>query len=105
MAAHNVICVDCGKQFDASKEGAYLKAQGRYICGSCLRKRKATAREAKTGMRQTKTAMIIKIVLGVVFIITSFTIGEVASTIIGIIIGLALIAWGLLPWLNTKKNN
>ena len=46
MAAHNVVCLDCGKQFDINKKGgAYSKDLGRYLCRSCMKKRKAAAKE------------------------------------------------------------
>lgn len=110
MAKHMVICRDCGKQFDASKGGYYLKSSGRYLCPKCGRannkeakEAQANERERKTGMRQSQGAMIAKIVIGVLFIVSAFTTGSVGATLVGIVIGLGLIAWGFLPWYLAKK--
>lgn len=111
MAQHLVICAECGKQFDVNKKGGYYrKAERRYICKECAKKIKANnrkieadQREASTGMRQTKWAMILKIVIGIIFVITSFTLKSASEIIIGIIIGLGLIAWGFLPYYRAKK--
>ena len=105
-----VICQNCGKQFDASKGGYYNSQSRRYTCKSCGAKLKkerkeiqADQREARTGMLQSQGAMIAKIVIGAIFIISAFTTGSVGPTILGIVIGLALIAWGVLPWYLPKK--
>ena len=110
MAKHMVICQECGRQFDASKGGYYNKTSRRYTCKSCASKIKkdiktaeADEREAKTGMRQSTGAMIAKIAVGVIFIISGFSAGGVGPALVGIVIGLALIAWGLLPWYKAKK--
>ena len=106
MGKHIVVCQYCGKQFDANKGGYYNSTSRRYTCKSCGSKAKkeqkeyeADKREAKTGMRQSMGAMIAKIAVGVVFFFIGFTMDSFGSAIIGIVIGLALIAWGLLPWL------
>ena len=44
-------------------------------------------------------AMIAKIVIGAIFFVSGFTTGSVGPTLVGVIIGLGLIAWGLLPML------
>ena len=111
MAQHLVICVKCGKQFDVNKKGGYYREDlRRYICKDCAKKIKANnreieadQREAATGMRQTKWAMMLKIVIGVIFVISSFTLKSASEILIGIIIGLGLIGWGFLPYYRAKK--
>lgn len=100
---HIVVCQECGRQFDAAKGGYYNSATRRYTCKSCGKRLKADAREGATGMRQSTGAMIAKIAVGVLFIISAFATGTVGATLTGIVIGLALIAWGLLPWYKIKK--
>ena len=106
MGKHLVVCQFCGRQFDANKGGYYNSTSRRYTCKSCGKKNKkerknyeADQREAKTGMRQTTGAMIAKIAVGLLFFFIGFTMDSFGSAITGIVLGLALIAWGLLPWL------
>ena len=110
MAKHMVICQECGKQFDASKGGYYNRDSRRYTCKSCGSKQKkeirtaqADERERTTGMRQSRGAMIAKIVVGALFIISAFGTGSFGATLVGIVIGLGVLAWGLLPWYKVKK--
>ena len=110
MRKHIVTCQLCGRQFDANKGGYYDAASRRYTCKSCgkahnkaVRSREADQREAATGMRQTQGAMIAKIAVGVICIVSAFGTGTSGATLVGIVVGLALIAWGLLPWWKVKK--
>lgn len=110
MSRHLVICKSCGKQFDANKGGRYFKDERRYMCPACYsaivkreKERAADERERATGMRQSMGAMIAKIAIGALFVLSSFGTGEISSTLVGIVIGAALIAWGLLPYLKAKK--
>lgn len=110
MAKHLVFCKSCGKQFDANKGGRYFKAERRYMCPTCYsaivkrdKERAAVDRERTTGMRQSTGAMIAKIAVGALFVISSFGTSGIGSVLTGIIIGAALIAWGLLPYLTAKK--
>ena len=112
---HIVVCRECGRQFDANKGGYYDKISGRYTCKSCGKKITGDARERSTGMRQSNGAMIAKIAFGAIFVIAGFTgglgkmaesVGEGIGTLLtGVILGAALIAWGLLPYLKAKKAN
>ena len=112
---HMVICVQCGRQFDARKGAHYDPQSRRYTCKSCVKKYNGDVRERSTGMRQSKGAMIAKIAFGAIFVIAGFTgglgkmaesVGEGIGTILtGVILGAALIAWGLLPYLKVKKAN
>lgn len=106
MAKHMVTCLSCGKRFDANRGGYYLKSRQRYLCPKCgkehnreVKEERADVREAQTGMRQSMGAMIAKIAVGALFFFVAFTMDSAGSVIVGLVIGLALIAWGLLPWL------
>ena len=100
---HIVVCQNCGRQFDASRGGYYNSSTRRYTCKSCGKKLKADAREGATGMRQSTGAMIAKTAVGVLFLIAAFSTGTAGATLTGIVVGLALIVWGLLPWYKVKK--
>ena len=124
MRKHIVTCVYCGRQFDKSEGGYYLPKSRRYVCKRCEDKqkaeqaernkaRKAAEREAEaderervTGMRQSKTAMLVKIVVGVLFLFAAVSLavqGNISSFVCGLVIGGALVAWGLVPYLKAKS--
>ena len=74
------------------------------------KKEEADTRERETGMRQSQGAMIAKIAVGILFLISGLTTNWTETSedplgpmLISILVGLALIAWGLVPWLNAKK--
>ena len=110
---HIVVCAECGKQFDANRGGYYNKQTRRYTCKSCGKKITGDARERSTGMRQSTGAMIAKIVFGALFVISGFTTGIPAmgenfasgfgALLMSIILGGALLAWGLVPYFKAKK--
>jgi len=70
-------------------------------------KRRADEREARTGMRQSTGAMIAKIAFGLMFIGICFDdSGEQLSfggMVVGFCLGGALLAWGLLPYLEARR--
>lgn len=97
---HMVVCQNCGKQFDANRGGYYNRNTRRYTCKACGNK-------ARTGMKQSKGAMIAKIFFGLMFIIVGIAPPEpneftVSTFLIGLVIGCALIAWGIVPYLKPK---
>lgn len=99
---HLVVCQSCGRQFDANRGGYYNRATRRYTCKAC-------GNQARTGMKQSKAAMIAKIVFGVLFILVGIAPTEpqenpVAFFLTSLLIGGALIAWGLVPYIKVKKN-
>ncbi len=114
---HLVICAQCGRQFDANSGGYYDRQSRRYTClrcGNAIRReynnvRKAESaerkraladeREQKTGMRQSTASMILKIAFGILFIYVGFTS---KSTFTGLIIGVGLLAWGLVPYIKAQ---
>jgi len=110
MSKHMVVCMNCGRRFDASRGGYYFKTSRRYMCPKCgkehnreVKEAQADEREARTGMRQSTGAMIAKIAVGLLFVVSSFATDSVGATLTGIVIGLALVAWGMLPWWKIKK--
>ncbi|MBR2099152.1 MAG: hypothetical protein IJ926_05655 [Firmicutes bacterium] len=70
---------------------------------------RADEREARTGMRQSKGAMIAKIVLGGLFLAVSLDTSDGNWTIgyflFCLILGGGLIAWGLLPYLEARRRH
>ena len=118
MAKHEVTCISCGRRFDVDKEGGqYLPGERRYKCKKCVNAEKAEARkrskeaaaqnrERETGTRESKTSMIIKIVIGALFVAASFTLlaeGNLAAFFVGLAIGAGLIVWGGLPLYKMKN--
>ena len=124
MKKHIVTCVKCGRQFDANEGGSYYPESRRYVCKHCVDKQKdiqkeqakahkaaereaeADERERVTGMRQSKTAMLVKIVVGVLFLFSAVSLavqGNISSFVCGLAIGGALVAWGLVPYLKAKS--
>ena len=111
---HLVVCVTCGTKFDANQGGYYNSHSRRYVCKACGKKQQAIKkkqiadeRERLTGMRQTKGAMIAKLIIGAVFVCAGFGSPE-GGWSIGYFLtaqacGLGMIAWGLVPFLKAKK--
>ena len=68
---------------------------------------RADEREARTGMRQSRGAMIAKIVFGALFIWAGFDPSDGGWTfsyfVFCLILGCGMIAWGLLPYLEARK--
>lgn len=118
MAKHEVVCVDCGRRFDVEKEGGqYLTESRRYRCKRCVdaqkKKQKDAAKDARaaerervTGMRQSRGAMIAKLVVAALFLISAFSLvaqGNAGGFVVGVVIAAALAAWALLPYFKAKK--
>ncbi len=70
---------------------------------------RADEREARTGMRQSKGAMIAKIVLGGLFLAVSFDPSDgdwsISYFLFCLVLGGGLIAWGLLPYLEARRKH
>lgn len=74
-------------------------------------KEKPYEKDPENGMRQSYGAMIAKIGMGALFLITAFTTNwkeespgsPLAPMLLAIVFGLALLAWGILPWWNAKR--
>ena len=115
MSKRMVICVDCGRRFDAEEEGAVYDPQSRrYTCMDCAKKaeeyqkRRAienAGRPDVSGVKKQKPlALILKLFFGVVFFCASFSADmEFGARMVGIVLGLGLIAWGLFPMYKARK--
>ena len=104
---HFVICAQCGKQFDANRGGYYNSKSRRYTCKACGKAHQAAVREQRTGMKQSMGAMIAKIAFGILFVLAGFSSPEggwsIEYFLTALVVGGALIAWGLLPYLKVYK--
>ena len=57
-------------------------------------------------MRQSRRAMVIKIAVGFLFVLSSFSLlvdGNIGSFFLGVPLGVVIIAWGIVPWYRAKK--
>ncbi|MBR0441639.1 MAG: hypothetical protein IJJ75_04450 [Firmicutes bacterium] len=72
-----------------------------------IRRAEADKREAETGMRQTLGGMIVKIAAGALFIAVALErdngTWSISYFLTGVILGLSLIAWGLIPYLGARR--
>lgn len=111
---HYVVCLKCGKTFDANKGGYYNAVKQRYICSKCgkahnkavkaeNKEQAARGQERNTGMKQSLGAMIAKIAVGCLFLVVSFGMDNAGEVCVGLILAAALIAWGLVPYFMAKK--
>ena len=104
---HMVICKECGRQFNANYGHGYNSKSRRYVCPRCMREIESNRRLYTTGMKQSKVAMILKIVFGLLFIGAGFSSPEggwsVGYFFTALVIGGALLAWGLVPYFKAKK--
>ena len=109
MAKHEVACYDCGRMFDVEAEGGmYLQRQRRYLCPSCMVAREE--RQKAAAEKKLRRAMIWKVIVGVIFLVTAFT-GNPGTTsrglfiFSGLLIGGGFLAWGLIPYLRHRRAN
>lgn len=122
MAKHNVICVQCGLEFDASKPGFdYDGYSRRYTCPDCVKRMKQEREEYKKNrikqerreafekkkkdakMKQSTKAMVIKIVFGVLIVLGAFGQETFWQGLIAFLAGCAMIAWGVVPYFMAQK--
>ena len=69
MAKHMRTCVYCGRQFNTYDGGFYNREKRDYYCKSCGKKYKRELRMQITGMKQSYLAMIVKILIGILFLL------------------------------------
>ena len=104
---HLVVCVSCGRQFDANRGGYYNKRSRRYTCKSCGKTQIVSEREHRTGMKQSTGAMIAKIAAGILFVLAGFSSPDsgwsIGYFLTALVVGGALIAWGIVPYLKVQK--
>ncbi len=97
-------CGQCGCRFDLNRGGYYQNSTGRYVCKTCVK----TVNNASVRKHQSTGAMIAKIAFGAMFIATGFTAAKEEESpltflLVSLIIGIALIAWALVPYFQEKK--
>ena len=106
MAKHEVACVSCGRMFDAEQGGVYDAKSRRYTCPECVARQRETAVAALA--KKIRRRFIIKLLVAALFLFTGFSsIGKESAGVVvtAIIIGLALIAWAIVPLLIAKKRS
>ena len=115
MAKRMVICVECGRRFDAELEGARYDPQSRrYTCMDCARREEARAKQRRienagrpdfSGVKKQKPlALILKLFFGAVFVCVCFSSDmEFGARMLALVCGLALIAWALFPFYKVRK--
>ena len=104
MAKHEVACVACGRMFDAEQGGVYDPKSRRYTCPECAARQRDAAVAALA--KKLRRRFIIKLVVAALFLCVGFSsIGkESAGTVIlAFLIGIALVAWAVVPLLIAKK--
>ena len=126
--AKGYICQKCGERYVPRPMAYYDRASGKLICKSCHKKLKLAAknqvlqkRVEQTGMKQNFYAMFLKVIIGIssafvgveaillnVFHHSSSLTPEGASSVsnaeaaLFLLIGIALMAWGLVPYIKGK---
>jgi len=94
MAKRMVTCDRCHRRFNADRGGRFDALTGRGTCPACL-----------TGKTKVTGGMIAKIAFGLLLIIAVGTPDEdweLGTFLFGLVLGGALIAWGLLPYLRGR---
>ena len=103
---HIVTCQTCGQQFDSFRGGYYHYDTGSYTCRRCGRSADRALRGVRSGMRQTVVGMVLKILLGMLFLSVSVdTTGDwdLGYFLTCVVIGCSLFAWALIPWLKARQ--
>jgi hypothetical protein len=102
MANRTVSCGVCGKAFDFEHGGHYDEKKRRFICPACGRD--GGARRIK---RPTVGGTVAKVAFGALFLAISIDKPDdgdwLSYFLVSMVVGLSLIAWGLLPWLRLRK--
>ena len=122
MRKHYVVCVQCGRQFNANLGSYYNPSSRRYTCSRCVRAQKRALRQrqdptAPTGVNavteqiqriakkpQSTGAMIAKIAAAVIFFFTGIGMGP-AEFMSALVIAGALVTWAIIPYRQEKKRN
>lgn len=111
-AKHLVVCVQCGRQFDANRGGYYNSQTRRYTCKSCGRRTPSPSAPARPSVPQPVTAkslkspMIGKILIAaaiLLFGIFALFAGGWPLTVLCLGGAVAVALWGILPYVKRKK--
>lgn len=102
MPKHIVICKKCGRQFDASFGAKYDKKSRRYICHRCYNT------NTTLWLNQKPWALILKAMMSFTFFLAAFSPdtekeGWFSTSVIAFLIGLAFLAWILIPFLKQRR--
>ena len=101
---HMVICVKCGRQFDASFGAHYDSKSRRYTCPRCYHGKPQTL-----WFGQKPWAFILKAFGCFMFVLTAFSPdktkeGWFSTSVIAMVIALAFLAWLVIPIIKQKKS-
>ena len=104
---HFVSCHACGQMFDTFRGGYYNAATAQYTCRKCGRGN-SSARGMRIGMRQTVVGMVLKILFGALFFSICMSPAEgtewdISYFLVCVVLGAALIAWAVIPWLKARR--
>lgn len=105
---HIVTCHACGQMFDTFRGGYYNAGTAQYTCRKCGRGGNPVVRGIRIGMRQTVVGMVLKILFGALFLSISMSPAEgtewdISYFLVCVVLGAALIAWGVIPWLKARR--
>jgi hypothetical protein len=94
MAKRMVTCDRCHRRFDVNRGGRFDSLTGRGVCPACM-----------AGRVRVTGGTIAKIAFGLFIIIACGAPDEsweFSTFLLGLVLGGALIAWGLLPYLRSR---
>ena len=108
--AHNhfVSCHVCGQTFDTFRGGYYNAGTAQYTCRKCGRSADSALRGIRIGMRQSGGGMVLKLLFGALFLSVSMSPAEgtewdISYFLVCVVMGAAMIAWALVPWLKARR--
>ena len=93
-------CSICGREFDV-RGGVRWDSSGP-VCPECLSRQGVQRGPRLQFLKPGFGPAILKCAVGLVFLITSLSLGDRPSAVVGAVIGLALILWGVWPWLRLQ---
>ena len=97
-ASNYLRCSVCGQEFDLRRGGRRELGLGGPVCSECL-SRQGVQRSSRVRLQPGVGGTIAKCAVGLVFLVTALTMDDAGGMGVGIVMGLALIAWGVWPWL------
>ena len=105
---HFVSCHVCGQTFDTFRGGYYDAGTAQYTCRKCGRGTDPALRGIRIGMRQSVVGMVLKLLFGALFLSVSRSPAEgtewdISYFLVAVVMGAAMIAWALIPWLKARR--
>lgn len=99
MARQMMKCSRCGRRFDLGAGGGFDRKTLLYFCPDCIR----SARVKTPSLGGT----IAKLATGALFAAVSFQEPDGGDRftfiLVGMVLALSMIAWGLIPWLQVRR--